>query len=189
MLVPTKDTLELDNGTIGHEQVIGFILCHFPNHTIIYPVGPVYYWPGHPFNAISSGALKFYASFQNVTSEPLEHYYIVDPQGYYWRSPYQTQNNVDYLKIEIVKVNPKRISNIVVPTVFDISKHNHFHIVHQHFGPCIGYQDKTNGQKRAHERYPKNLPDLEYPLPIFILTEANKITSGQTIGLSKISLA
>ena len=59
----TKATLKLANGNTGHAQGIGIILCRFPNCSIIYPVGPVYYCPGHPSNTISSGALKFYIGF------------------------------------------------------------------------------------------------------------------------------
>ena len=73
MFVLTKATLTLANGNTGHAQGIGIILCLFLNCSIIYPVTPVYYCPGHPSNTISSGALKFYVGFQKVTSEPLEH--------------------------------------------------------------------------------------------------------------------
>ena len=60
MFVPTKATVKLANGNTGNAQGIGIILFRFPNCSIIYPVGPVYYFPGHPYNTISSGALKFY---------------------------------------------------------------------------------------------------------------------------------
>ena len=73
---------------MGHAQVIGIISCRFPNCSIIYPVVPVYYFPGQPSNTISSGAIKFYVSFQNVTSEPLEHFDFVEPQRSSWKSPY-----------------------------------------------------------------------------------------------------
>ena len=102
MFVPTKATVKLSNGNTGHAQGIGIILCRFPNCSIIYPVGPVYYCPGHPSNTISSGALKFYIGIKKVTSEPLEHCDFVDPQGRSWRSPYQTRNNLDHLQLEIV---------------------------------------------------------------------------------------
>ena len=81
MFVPTKSTVKLDNGNTGHAQGIGIILCRFPKFSIIIPVGPVYYCPGHPSNTISSGALKFYIGFLNVTSEPLEHCEFFDLQG------------------------------------------------------------------------------------------------------------
>ena len=71
MFVPTKATVKLANGNMGHAQGIGIILCCSPNCSIIYPVGPVYYCPGHPSNTISSGALKFYIGSKKVTSEPL----------------------------------------------------------------------------------------------------------------------
>ena len=97
MFVPTKATAKLANGNMGLAQGIGIILCHFPNCSIIYPVGPVYYCPGHPSNTISSGALKFYIGFKKVTSEPLEHCDFVDPQNCSWISPHHTGNNLQYL--------------------------------------------------------------------------------------------
>ena len=60
----TKATVKLANGNTGHAQVFGIILCHFPNHFIIYLVVPVYYFPGLPSSTISSGALKFYVCFK-----------------------------------------------------------------------------------------------------------------------------
>ena len=88
MFVPTKATVKLANGNTGHAPGIGIILCRFPNCSIIYPVGPVYYCPGQPSNNISPGVLKFYIGFNKVTSEPLEHCDFVDPQIRSWRSPY-----------------------------------------------------------------------------------------------------
>ena len=66
MFVPTKATVKLTNGNTGHAQGIGIILCRFPNFLIIYPVGPVYYFPGHPPNAISSDVLKFYVVLKKL---------------------------------------------------------------------------------------------------------------------------
>ena len=71
MFVPTNVTVKLDNVNTGHAQVIGIILCRFPNCFIIYPVGPVYYCPGHHSKTISSRSLNFYIGFKKVTSEPL----------------------------------------------------------------------------------------------------------------------
>ena len=63
MFVPTKATEKLANVKTGCAQVIGIILCHFPNFSIIYPVVSVYYCRGHPSKSISSGDLKFYGGF------------------------------------------------------------------------------------------------------------------------------
>ena len=71
MFFPTKATVKLANGNTGHSQVIVTILCCFTDCSIIYPVGPVYYCPGHPSSTISPGVLKFYVGFKKVTSEPL----------------------------------------------------------------------------------------------------------------------
>ena len=108
MFVPTNDTLKLANGIIGHAQLFGIILCLSPNCYIIYPVGPVYYCPGHLYNTISSGSLKFYVGFQKFTYEPIEHCDFVDTQVRSWRSPSQNQNNPDYLQIEIYKSKPSK---------------------------------------------------------------------------------
>ena len=86
MFVTTKSSAKLYNENTAHAQVIGVILCRFPNCSIIFPVGPVEYCPGHPSNAISSGVLKFYIGFKRVTYEPLEDCDFVDPQGCSWRS-------------------------------------------------------------------------------------------------------
>ena len=107
MFVPTKAPVKLANGNTGHAQGIGIILCRFPNCSIIYPVVPVYYCTCHPSNTISSVALKFYIGFKKVKSEPLAHCDFVDPQVGSWRSLHQTRNNLDYLQLEIVKINPQ----------------------------------------------------------------------------------
>ena len=99
MFIPTNATVKLSNGNMGHAQGIRIILCLFPNCSIIYTVGPVYYCPGYPSNTISSGALKFCIGSKKVTSEPLEHFDFVEPQGRSWRSPYQTHNNLDHLQL------------------------------------------------------------------------------------------
>ena len=55
-------------------------------------------------------------------SEPIEHYEFVDPKSSSYRLPYQTQNNIDYLKIKIFKFKPQIDSNIVVLTVCSLLK-------------------------------------------------------------------
>ena len=81
MFVPTKANVKQANVNKRHDQVIGTIVCCFPKFSIIYPVGQVYYFSGHPYNIISSDSLKCYVGFQKVMSEPLEHCGFVDPQG------------------------------------------------------------------------------------------------------------
>ena len=85
MFVPTKATVNLAIGNMGHAQVIGIFLCSFSNCTALYTLGPVYYFPDHRSNTISLVALEFYVGFQKVTSEPPEHYDFVFPTGKYWR--------------------------------------------------------------------------------------------------------
>ena len=49
MFVPTKANVKLANVKTGNSQWIGIILCRFPKFSIIYPVGPAYYCPSHPY--------------------------------------------------------------------------------------------------------------------------------------------
>ena len=86
--VQIKDSVKLAHGNMGHVQGIWIILCHFTNCPNLYAVIPDF--TGHPSVIISSGDLKCYFGFQNITSEPLEHCYFIEPQGCSWRSPYQT---------------------------------------------------------------------------------------------------
>ena len=71
MFVPTKATVKPANGNMGHAQGIGIISFRFPNCSIIYLVGPAYYFLGHHYLTITPGTLKIYFDFQKVTSEPL----------------------------------------------------------------------------------------------------------------------
>ena len=103
---PTKSGVKLANRIMGYAQVIGIILCHFTSCPNIYPVVPVYYCPGNLSNNISSGDLKYYLGFQNITSEHLEHCNFVHPQGSSWRSPHHNGKTLDYLQIKMFKFNP-----------------------------------------------------------------------------------
>ena len=68
MFVTTRANVKLSNENTGHAHGIGIILCVFPNCSIIYLVVPVYYFPGHLSNTISSDDLKLYVGFQKVES-------------------------------------------------------------------------------------------------------------------------
>ena len=71
MFVPTKANVKLTNVNTVHAQGIRIILYSFPKFPIIYPVVTVYYCPGHPYNTISLGDLKFYVCSLKFKSEPL----------------------------------------------------------------------------------------------------------------------
>ena len=65
---PTKAIVKLANLNTVHSQVIGIVVCCFPNGSTIYLVVTVYYFPGHPSNTISSGALKtFMLAFKRLS--------------------------------------------------------------------------------------------------------------------------
>ena len=131
MFVPTQTNTKLDNGNRGYVKGIGIILCYFPNWPIIYPVGPVYWCPGHLYSTISLVALKNYLGFKNFTPEPLKYCDLVDPQGHYWNPPYSTCNNLDCLQIEFVKLNSTRNKYNMVPTSNGLSKNNIFQRIHK----------------------------------------------------------
>ena len=119
---PTKAILKLSKGNTGHAQLVGVISCRSTNCLVIYPMGPVYYCPGHPSNMTLSGYLKFYGGFQKVTSEPFENCDFFDRQGHSWISRYQTQTNLDYIHIKNFKFNSQRNRNFFGPTVCALSK-------------------------------------------------------------------
>ena len=121
MFAPTNATVKLANGSTGHAQGIEIILYLCTKCYTINPVETVYYCPGQPSKTISLDALECYVGFQKVTSEPIEHCNFVDPQGRSWKSPHQTQNNLEFLQIETVKVNYHIDRNIVVPNVCELS--------------------------------------------------------------------
>ena len=52
VFVPTKANVKPDNVNKDMTQELGLFVCRFPNCYIIYTVGPVYYFPGHPYNTI-----------------------------------------------------------------------------------------------------------------------------------------
>ena len=150
-------------------------------------MAPVYYCLGQPSNTISSGALKFYVSFQKVTFKPLEHCDFFDPQGGYWRSPYHTQNNSDYIQIEIVKSKPQRNRNILFLTFWYLSKQNLSQLIHQNFGHVYIDRLKLISRKLLLEGLPTNIPDLEEPCHNCLLKKESKIPRGPTIDFSTFS--
>ena len=59
MFLLTKANLKLYDGNMGHDQVIGIVLCYLTKCPSIYTSGPVYLCLDHPSNTISLGDLKF----------------------------------------------------------------------------------------------------------------------------------
>ena len=100
------------------------------------------------------GDLKLYIGFKKVTSEPLEHCDFVDSQGRSWISPYQTRNNLDYIQLEVVQINPHRDKNLVVPTVRGFSKQTLYQLIHQRFGHISITQLKRMARKGLMEGLP-----------------------------------
>ena len=98
MILPTKTTMKLANRSTENAQGIGIISFHFTNCTNMY-VGTSLLLSRSLSQHHLIECLELYVGFQNVTSEPSGHCDIVGPQDHSWRSPYQTQNNVDCLKI------------------------------------------------------------------------------------------
>ena len=112
---------------------------------------------------------------------------IFYPQVGSWISPYQTQNNIDYLQIKIFKVKHQRNRNILVSTVCALSKQNLPRFIHQRCG-CVSISSlKPIARKGLMEGLPTNLPELELLFTIFLLNKATKITRGPTIYVSKFA--
>ena len=112
---------------------------------------------------------------------------FVDPQGRSWRSPYQTQKNYNIFKNKFVKVNPQRNRNVFVPTVCTISKQNLSQLINKRFGHVSISRLKLMARKGLMEGLPTNIPDLEEPCHVCLLTKSNKIPRGTTIYVSTFS--
>ena len=78
------------------------------------------------------------------------------PQGCSWISTYQTHKNIDYLHLEIVKINHHRDKNIVVPTVCGISKQTLSQLIHHRFGHVSITRLKRIAGKELMEGFPEN---------------------------------
>ena len=133
MFAPNKSTVKLDIGNTGYAQVIGIIF-------VVFLTVPIYIqWEQFIIIRVTLSTLShqvptnFMLVFHNVRSETLEDCDFFNPQDCSCRSPYQTQNSLDYLKIKIFIVNTKRNSNTFVSTVFVLSKQNLSWIIHQLF--------------------------------------------------------
>ena len=113
-----------------------------------------------------------------------EHCDFVDLKSCSWRSPSQTQNNLNDLQTKIVRFNPKRNRNISVPTVCDPL--NVFsQLSHQKFVHVSIVRIKVTTRKGITEGLPTNLPDLEETCTICLLKKATKIPRGKTIYVLK----
>ena len=75
--------------------------------------------------------------------------------------PYQTQNNLDYIQIEIFKVNPQRDRNIFFWTVCELSKGNLYQLIHQYFGHISITRLKIMARKGLMDSILENIYDLE----------------------------
>ena len=88
---------------------------------------------------------------------------------------------VDYLQIKILKLNSQISKIIVVPTVFYLSKQNTPQIIQRRFGHVSISRIKRMARRWLMEGLPENLPDLEYPWPIFFLNKETENFRGPTI--------
>ena len=89
--------------------------------------------------------------------------------------------------LKLSKINPHRKKNLVVPTVCGLSKQNLSRLIHQRFGHISITRLKRMARKGLMSGLPENLPELEEPCPICILTKANKISRGPTTNVSKFA--
>ena len=160
MFSPTNFNMKFYNGNIGHAKGTGVVLCRFPNCPFIYPVGPVYNIPVHPSNTISSVTLKFYVGFQKITSEPLEYCGFVFPQVHLCRSPYQTQNNLYYLHINIFRFKTQTNIYITAPTVCGISKQILSQLIHECSSCVLITRLYKMSRKVIRKGLPMNLPNF-----------------------------
>ena len=98
--------MKLSGGNKSQSYGIVFIIFQFIIFPHVYPIGPVYYCPRHSTKTISPGQIDFFG-LNKLTYEPLEHCNFIYTQCHALKSLYITQNNIDFLSLELVKITPK----------------------------------------------------------------------------------
>ena len=153
MFVPTNATVKLANGKTGHAQGIWIILCHYPNCSIIYIVGPVYYCPGHPSNTISSGSLIFYVCFKrlhlnllNIVTLLTLKVVLGDHHTRLKKSWISSNRNF--------QGKPSHRQQYFCPNCLWSLKTNFISTYSSEFWSCLYYHNKTNDKKMTHGRSP-----------------------------------
>ena len=101
--------------------------------------------------------------------------------------PTRLAKSLTIFNSKFVNINPHRDKNIVVPTVCGISKQTLFQLIHQRFGHVSITRLKRMARKGLMEGIPENLPELEKPCPICLLTKATKISRGPTTDVSEFA--
>ena len=115
----------------------------------------------------------FFVGFQKVTSEPLEIFDFVDPQGRSSRSPHYTQNNIRNIKIEICKIQPSKRQEYFCLNCLCTFKQECLSAHVSLIWLCINHQIKINGKKRPHGRSPKIYTLFGRTLPNSSLGQGN----------------
>ena len=133
MFVPTKQNVKLSYKSTGHAQGIGIILCHFPNCTIIYSMGPVYYCPVQPSNILSLGTLKYMLNFKRLQLNLVNVLTLFTFKVVLGDHPTRLKTIQTILKSKFVKVNYRRKPIFLVPTVSALSEINLYDLIHQCF--------------------------------------------------------
>ena len=188
MFVPTKATLKLANGSTGHAQGIDIILRHFPKCSIIYiHLGQFIIFQVTLPTLYHQVPSSFILILKMIHLNLLKIVTLLTLKVVLGDQHTRLTTIFDYLHLEIVKINPYRDNNIVVPTVYGISKQAPSQLIHQRFGHVSITRLKLMARKGILEGLPENLSKLEDTCPIYILTKATKITRGPTTDVSKLA--
>ena len=120
--VLTKATVKLANGNTGYSQGIRIILCCFPNFSIKYPVGPVYYCPftlPTPSHKVPSNLMLI---FKRLHLNLLNIVTVLKLKVVLGDHPTKLKTIYTIFILKFVKANPQRNRDIFVPTILALSK-------------------------------------------------------------------
>ena len=154
MSVPTNADVNFLNGKTVDAQGIGIILCCFPNRSIIYSLGLIYCFLGHPYNTILPVDLKWCVGFQKVTFNLLKNLFCLSSRSFL------EVTHLDYLQVLIVKFNPQINWDNMVTTIFGLSKYNISQLIHQLFGHIPMIRVKILAREVTTKGPSTNIPGL-----------------------------
>ena len=161
MFVPTKTTVKLANGNRVHAQGIVIIVCRFPKCSIIIHLDQfiiLHFTLPTPSHKVPS---NFMLDFKRLCLNLLSIVILLTLKVVLGDHPTRLKTILTIFKYKFVKVNSHRDSNIVVPTVYALSRQNLTQTIYQFFCHVSITRLKIMARKFFMEDLPENLSNLE----------------------------
>ena len=147
----------------------GTLYIRWDQFIIVHVILPI------PYNYVPS---KFMLVFKRLHLDILDNVTLFTLRVVLGYHPTRLKTIQTILESKFFKFNPKRNRNIFVPTVCELSKQTLSQLICHCFGHVSITRLRRMAIKGLMEGLPTNLPDLEQPCHICLLTKATKIPRG-----------